>query len=118
MTADAERLLAEARKEGTQVIATSLADRTIQELRSLSHKLVEQTGIVALLVGTERDKVGIVFARSADREEDMGGVMKRVCSEVGCRGGGNPSFASGGGGAEVNAFTVLKAATKALQEGR
>ena len=114
LTSDSERLLAAANEANTHIIATSLADRTIQELRLLSLMLVEPPGMVALLVGSDRDKVGMVFARSTDREEDMNEVMKLVCSEFGCRGGGNPSVATGGGGADVNTATVLEAAKKAL----
>ena len=114
VVSDFKRLAAMAKGSGKGFVAQFLADRTIQELRQLGHKLVEQPGILALLVCHDQDKVGIVFARSADREEDMNRVMQRVCGESGCRGGGNPSFATGGGGPGVDAEAVLDAARKAL----
>ena len=114
LTSDCERMLAAAKEMGHGIVTMILEDRTIQELRQLGHMLIEQPGIVALLVGRDQEKVGLAFARSADRNEDVNEIMKRVCTQTGCRGGGNPSFATGGGGAEIDAQQVLEAAKQAL----
>jgi alanyl-tRNA synthetase len=97
------------------VIAVVMEGRAVQETRRLAHLLVARPGIVALLVGKEAAKVGIAFARSADRSEDMNAVLQSVCRETGCRGGGNAAFATGGGGAEVDAEKVLEAAKRAVR---
>jgi alanyl-tRNA synthetase len=111
---DKERLQASVRDSRTGIIATVLDGRTVQEVRQLAHLLVEEPNTVAFLVGREQDKVGLAFARSIDRHEDMNHVMRHVCDETGCRGGGNPVFASGGGGADLNAEKVLEVARRAL----
>jgi alanyl-tRNA synthetase len=97
------------------IVAEILDGRTIGEIRQLGHMLVENQGLVALLIGKDSGKLGITFARSADRNEDMNALLKRVCEKTGCRGGGNPSFATGGGGPDVNADEILEAAKKAFQ---
>jgi alanyl-tRNA synthetase len=114
LTADKERLQASVRDDGTGIVAAVLEGRSIQEVRQLAHMLVEQPNTIALLIGTEQNKVAVAFARSNDRTEDMNSIMRRICEETGCRGGGNPSFASGGGSG-VDAMEVLEAANSALK---
>jgi alanyl-tRNA synthetase len=99
------------------VCGAKLTGRTKQEVRQLAHMLVEQPGYIALLVGEEQDKVGLAFARSDDRDEDMNLVMQDVCAVTGCRGGGNAAFATGGG-TTANAADVLEAARRALRKRR
>ena len=106
--------MTEARGNESGLVAKVLNNRTIQETRQLAHTLVEHGGYVALLVCREKDKIGIAFARSDDRSEDMNQIMQSVCQDVGCRGGGNPAFASGGGGADVDAERVLDVAKQTL----
>lgn len=114
LSSDLVRLTTEAKNADSSIIATILDNRTIQEIRQLAHKLVEEGGLVALLVGRDGDKIGLAFARSEDRSEDMNQVMMSVCHSFGCRGGGNPAFATGGGGRDVDAERVLQTAKNAL----
>lgn len=111
---DNERLHASIRENDEKTIAVVLDGRSVQELRQLAHLLVEQPNTVALLVGIEDMKVGLAFARSEERTENMNQVMKTVCGETGCRGGGNPAFATGGGGGDVDPEKVLEVAKRAL----
>ena len=112
---DRESLLALADRSGDEIVAVVLPDRSTGEIRRLAHLLVERPDIVVLLVGKEADKIGLAFARSADRTEDMNDVMRRVCRDTGCRGGGNPAFATGGGGGEIDAHLVLETALQAVR---
>jgi len=114
---DYERLLTLATGADDGIVAAVLEDRTNQEVRQLAHMLVERPKIVVLLVGREAGKTGLAFARSPDRVEDMNEVLQRVCGITGCRGGGNPAFATGGGSGDVDAALVLDAARQALDAG-
>jgi len=111
---DHERLIASLGSEDNGVCAAVLDGRSVQELRQLAHYIVDRPNSVALLVGVEENKLGLAFARSEDRGEDMNQLMHSVCEETGCRGGGNPAFATGGGEANVEAETILEAAKQAL----
>ena len=112
------------RSDFAQLISTGRSDegiftavlhgRTANEVRQLAHMLVERPGTVALLVGNDQGTIGLAFARSDDRAEDMKHIMKRVCAEMGCRGGGNAAFATGGGSGDMDAESVLEAAERAL----
>ena len=114
---DADRLLANLDESPDKTVAVKLAGRTINEVRSLAHLLVKTSGTVALIVGTDGDKVGIAFGRSSDRPEDMNAVMRSVCESLDVRGGGNPAFANGGGGGgQETADRILDAARRALAQ--
>jgi alanyl-tRNA synthetase len=114
LLADCERLQSSTTERDGGVISAILDARTAQEVRQLAHMLVERPNTVVFLVGKETDKVGIAFARSDDRTEDMHQIMRSVCDSTGCRGGGNSAFATGGGGAGVDPHMVLGVAKRVL----
>jgi alanyl-tRNA synthetase len=115
MDYECKRLLGQADEFGG-TIAAVLDNWTTGETRKLAHKLVEASGVVALLVAREPAKMGLVFARSADRGEDMNRLMQSVGREFGFRGGGNPAFATGGGGSPADAERTLQHAKLALEQ--
>jgi len=117
LASDLASLLSSVNAGDNAVICSVLYDRSVQEIRQLAQMLVDRQNTVALLIGTEQDKVGLAFARSDDRSEDMNQIMRQVCDQTGCRGGGNPAFASGGGGAEVDAERVMDVAWRAVGAG-
>jgi alanyl-tRNA synthetase len=102
--------------EGGGIIALVLDDWTTAEIRQLAHMLVDRSGVVALLAARESDKMGLAFARSADRSEDMNRLMQAICKEYSCRGGGNPAFATGGGGSPADAEKAVQHATNSITQ--
>lgn len=94
---EAERLLKEAScRNGYALICASFDGRDAGELRMLASRLTAGEKVVVLL-GTAGEKAQLIFARSADLTFNMGALLKEAVSQLGGRGGGQPSFAQGGG---------------------
>lgn len=66
-------------------------------LKDVASKLIESTGVVALLAAKAGEKHNFVFARSADLKYVMGALLSGVLKPLGGKGGGRPDFAQGGG---------------------
>ena len=113
---ECERLLRQTNETGGTVAAV-LDSWTTADIRQLAHLLVERNGVVALLAAREPNKLGLAFARSTDRGEDMNRLMQAVCKETGCRSGGNPAFATGGGGDPTESDRVIELAVRHLAAG-
>ena len=96
---------------GGRLICT-LADCDAAALKELASKLIEESGVVALLGAKNGDRCNFVFARSADVNLAMGRLLSDAAKPLGGKGGGRPDFAQGGGPAEV-----LDAARAMLLEG-
>lgn len=91
---EAERLLAAA----SQGVVSHVFDgRDAESLKKLAHALVEKPGVVALLASRDKDTARLVFARSADAQDDMSVLMREACALLDGRGGGRPDMAQGGG---------------------
>jgi len=78
------------------IVAQTFKGRGIETLKMLAAKVCSREGIVALLAD-ESDQLRVVFARSADRTEDMAALVKKVIERFGGRGGGRPNVAQAGG---------------------
>ena len=81
-------------------------------LRDLASKLIEHTGVIALLGVQNGDQAIYVFGRSVDVDVNMGTLLRDSARPLGGKGGGKPDFAQGGGCAEI-----LEAACRMLKEG-
>jgi alanyl-tRNA synthetase len=88
---------------GMRVVRQVFGDRDLAMLKEATRRLVDRSGIVALLAVC-RPRVQFVFARSEDVPAHMGNLMRAACAAVGGRGGGRPQFAQGGApeGSSVN----------------
>ena len=91
---EAERLLAAA-SQG--VVSHVFEGRDAESLKKLAHALVEKPAVVALLASRDKDTARLVFARSADAQDDMSVLMHEACALLDGRGGGRPDMAQGGG---------------------
>ena len=74
---DANTLLADTGNMPSGIVAKVLENYTVHDLRRLAHMVIEKSGTIALLVGSEKNKIGLVFARSEDRDEDMNQIQLR-----------------------------------------
>jgi alanyl-tRNA synthetase len=114
---EADRLLAGAADGGGgRIIRAAFADFDGGDLRALAARLVESSGVVALL-GAAGEKAQVVCARSPDLPYDMNAALRAVFDTLGGgRGGGPPEFAQGGGvTAGVDALEdALRAGERAL----
>lgn len=100
---------------GMRVVVRTFADRELDEVKMLAHKLAAQPGVVALLAMQQGSGVKLIFARAADAAGDMNALLRAACEELGGRGGGKPDFAQGGGNrAELLEQILAKAKEKLL----
>ena len=102
---------AEALPGGGKLVC-ELADCDAAALKELASKLIEESGVVALLGAKNGERCSFVFARSADLDLSMGRLLSEAAKPLGGKGGGRPDFAQGGGPAEV-----LDAARAMLMKG-
>ena len=102
---------AEALPGGGKLVC-ELADCDAAALKELASKLIEESGVVALLGAKNGERCSFVFARSADLDLSMGRLLYEAAKPLGGKGGGRPDFAQGGGPAEV-----LDAARAMLMKG-
>lgn len=95
---EAASLIAETEQEnGRKLIRRAYDHRDPAELKLLAQRLSAADGVIALL-GSAGEKALLIFARSADRTEDMNALLKRALAQLGdARGGGQPNMAQGGG---------------------
>jgi len=91
-----------------RIVSQALAERDVAEARKLSALLVAQPHTIALL-GVTGQQARLIFARSADVENDMAALLKSTCQTFSGNGGGQPHLAQGGGfpGEQVSAALEL-----------
>jgi len=96
---EAQQLLADARTrdDGTRVIAKTFDSKDADGLKQIAHSLIANPGVIALLGSREDNTARLVFARSADVDDDMNSKMRKACALLDGKGGGKPDMAQGGG---------------------
>ncbi|QCJ43940.1 alanyl-tRNA editing protein [Bacillus sp. S3] len=107
-----ERLLQYEAKEllakQNQLVAESFQNRTIQELQKLARLVVaEDDSSLVVFASVNDSRLQLVCARGASRTENMKKLISDVLPLINGKGGGNDSFAQGGGEALVSAEQIL-----------
>ncbi|MFZ7944036.1 alanyl-tRNA editing protein [Neobacillus sp. 19] len=107
-----ERLLQYEAKEllakQNQLVAESFEYRTIQELQKLARLVVaEDDSTLVVFASVNDSRLQLVCARGASRTENMKKLISDVLPLINGKGGGNDSFAQGGGEALVSAEQIL-----------
>jgi alanyl-tRNA synthetase len=68
----------------------------MDDLKGLALRLRLHPGVLVLLAATATDgSAALVFARSDDRNEDMGRLLQASLAALGGKGGGRPELAQG-----------------------
>jgi alanyl-tRNA synthetase len=85
-------------KNGKSVIAEVFKCRSIQELQKLGRILVSLSpDILAILVSESEERVQVVCARGANANGNMKIIISELLPAINGKGGGNDTFAQGGG---------------------
>ncbi len=85
------------RSTGYALVVKAVEDREVSDIRQLVQFLIAHPATVALC-GIAGEKAQLIAARSSDLSQDMVPVLKSGLAVWGVdRGGGQPSFAQGGG---------------------
>ena len=87
---------AEILPDGIKLIAR-FVDADAMLLKDLTSRLIEHSGVIALMGAKNGDQAIYVFGRSADVEINMGTLLRDSARPLGGKGGGRPDFAQGGG---------------------
>lgn len=87
---------AEILPDGTKLIAR-FVDADVMLLKDLTSRLIEHSGVIALMGAKNGEQAIYVFGRSADVEINMGTLLRDSARPLGGKGGGRPDFAQGGG---------------------
>jgi alanyl-tRNA synthetase len=113
MQYEAAQLLQSGKQRGPVTVITHVFnDRDANALRSLGNHLAKHDDVIALL-GLAGDKSQLIFCRSANAPGQMNQLLKPALQMLGTTaGGGNESFAQGGGPA-ANEDQVLQALGRA-----
>ena len=82
---------------GLRIVSKVFADRDVEELNMLAHRLVDGDDVIALLATIKEGTARLIFARSANISDDMNTLMRAASERLGGRGGGKSDFAHGGG---------------------
>lgn len=91
------------------VISSVFHNRSIQELQKLARLIVaENNTALVLFVSENANRLQLVCARGAGRTENMKNIMGNALSLIDGKGGGNASFAQGGGEARVSGEHILE----------
>ncbi|WP_413307621.1 DHHA1 domain-containing protein [Bacillus sp. 1P10SD] len=92
-----------------QIVGEVFQNRTIQELQKLARLITaENDQVLVSFVSTNEGRVQLVCARGAVREENMKGLVGEILPMINGKGGGNESFAQGGGDAHLSAEEILE----------
>ncbi len=98
-----EKLLSYEAKEFSEqlkdtIVTANYQNRSIHSLQKLAKLVVEQNPqLVCFLASENEEKLQIVGARGTERAENMNEIIKTLLATIKGRGGGNASFAQGGG---------------------
>jgi alanyl-tRNA synthetase len=92
---EADELVSRARAEGRRFIVAQLEGATLELLRAIAERVLEEPQAVALLAGSAEDAAPVVVVRGSESSFDCGAFLKHAMSLCGGRGGGRPERAEG-----------------------
>ena len=96
-------------------ITSIYQDRPIQQLQKLAKLIVEQDPhAFCMFVGENNNKLQIILARGTARKEKMKDLIHSLLTVINGKGGGNDSFAQGGGDPIVPAEKLVQQALSLL----
>ncbi|WP_040203870.1 serine-tRNA(Ala) deacylase AlaX [Neobacillus jeddahensis] len=92
-----------------QIVAEHFQNRTIQVLQKLARYVIAQDPMaVVVFVATNENRLQLVCGCGSDRNEDMKQLMAEILPLINGKGGGNKTFAQGGGEALVSGEQILQ----------
>ncbi|MBU8914504.1 alanyl-tRNA editing protein [Bacillus sp. FJAT-29953] len=104
---EAKELLGKSSSAG--VIGKVFQNRSIQELQKLARLVTgENAATVVVLAAENEDRLQLVCARGASRTEKMNKLIQSGLELINGKGGGNDSFAQGGGTPHVSSEVLLQ----------
>lgn len=104
---EAKELLGKSSSAG--VIGEVFQNRSIQELQKLARLVTgENDATVVVLAVENEDRLQLVCARGASRTEKMNKLIQSGLELINGNGGGNDSFAQGGGAPQVSSEVLLQ----------
>ncbi|MDR6121828.1 alanyl-tRNA synthetase [Bacillus sp. SLBN-46] len=104
---EAKELLAKS-EDAHQIVGEVFQNRPIQELQKLARLITaENDQVLVFIVSTNEGRLQLVCARGAAREENMKALVGEILPKINGKGGGNESFAQGGGDAHLPAEEIL-----------
>ena len=91
------------------VISRVFQNRSIQELQKLARMItMEDDAALVLAVSENENRLQLVCARGNSRSENMKNLIVNALSLINGKGGGNPSFAQGGGDLSMSGEQILE----------
>ncbi|MCM3765903.1 DHHA1 domain-containing protein [Neobacillus niacini] len=101
--------------QAASAVSEVFQNRSIQELQKLARMIIgKNENTAALLVSQQDDRLQLVCARGSARTENMRGLAQSAFSLINGKGGGNDSFAQGGGPAQISGSELLQYLTQSL----
>ncbi|EKN69454.1 alanyl-tRNA synthetase [Neobacillus bataviensis LMG 21833] len=95
--------------KNNHIVAEVFQNRTIQELQKLARFVIaEDDGALVLFVSANDSRMQLVCARGTTRTENMKALVGEILPLLNGKGGGNDSFAQGGGNALIPAEEILQ----------
>ncbi|MBO1512536.1 alanyl-tRNA editing protein [Metabacillus bambusae] len=92
-----------------KVVQVIFKNRPISELQQLARSITNVTNdILVLLISENEDKLQLVCSRSKEINGNMNQLLKGVLPVINGRGGGNDSFAQGGGERTISAEQLMR----------
>ncbi|WP_066314191.1 DHHA1 domain-containing protein [Bacillus sp. FJAT-29814] len=101
--------------QAASAVSEVFQNRSIQELQKLARMIIgKNENTAALLVSQQDDRLQLVCARGSARTENMRSLAQSAFSLINGKGGGNDSFAQGGGPAQISGSELLQYLTQSL----
>ncbi|NRD76378.1 alanyl-tRNA editing protein [Bacillus sp. BRMEA1] len=97
------------------IVGEVFQDRSIQELQKLARLLTsEREDVIVILVSEHEAQLQLVCARGTGRTESMKVLMNTALPLINGKGGGNETFAQGGGTKQLSGIQMLEHLMKML----
>ncbi|OAS86798.1 alanyl-tRNA editing protein [Metabacillus litoralis] len=92
-----------------KVVQAIFKNRLISELQQLARSITSLTNdVLVLLISENEDKLQLVCSKSKEVNGNMNQLLKGVLPVINGRGGGNDSFAQGGGERTISAEQLMR----------